>query len=247
MGTKRCCGLVELAKLENSKATALRHTFEQVQKDSKLDCATIADEVYEALRILIVTGALEPGEILDQHQIAGILNISRTPLRQALAYLSQDGLIVSQPRRSAQVSQLSRAEARELYALRSVIEPLVGLDAAKRLKKVDLKTLKDLNKSMREAIEGYNYDIFVSLDRKFHKLYYSRSRYVRGANYIEKLRNASDRYIHAFAVHSAQSLNSVIQHDEILTATVRREFDQIESLIYDHVMGGAETLLDLID
>ncbi len=223
---------------------AASNLSEPIDSDAK---ATTADQVYELLRSLVVTGALPPGTPLDQHRLAALLMISRTPLRHALSRLSQDGLVETKARSVARVASLSRAEAKELYALRAAIEPLAAKTACLGAKPDDISKLRSLNKEMSMAIHQRRYDDFVVHDREFHRRLYAPSTFLRTKDYIERLRDASDRYVRAYILHSADSVTSVEEHEAILQAYDDRDVEEVGQLIAAHVERGAKTLLDLID
>lgn len=208
---------------------------------------TAAEQVYELLRSLIVTGALPPGTPLDQHRLAALLEISRTPLRHALSRLSQDGLVQTKARSGARVASLSRVEAKELYALRAAIEPLAAKNASLAANADEIARLRRLNTEMSLAINERRYNDFVVHDRTFHRHLYAPATFARTKRYIEQLRDASDRYVRAYALHSADSSTSVEEHEAILQAYEYRELDELGQLISAHVERGAKMLLDLID
>lgn len=208
---------------------------------------TVSERVYEQLRGLIVMGELAPGEALDQRQLADLLEVSRTPLRQALIRLGQEGLVESRANSSARVALLSRSEAKELYALRAAIEPLVAKNACLALRSKDFLRLRALNKEASIAIKLRRYNDFVVYDREWHRDLYSHSTYSRAKEYVERLRDASDRYVWAYAAHSADSSSSIEEHELILQACERSDIEMVESLVEAHVERGARAMLDLID
>ena len=88
------------------------------------------DEAYDRLRGLIVVGTLAPAERLRDLDIASWLGVSRTPVREALARLVDDGLVEMAANRFTRVSGLSAADAAELYPVLAQLESLVAADAA---------------------------------------------------------------------------------------------------------------------
>lgn len=225
----------------------LKATDQLRQTTAHSAATTAADEIYEVVRSLIVAGVLEPGAPLDQHRLAELLGTSRTPLRYALSRLTQDGLVQTKARSVARVAFLSRAEAKELYALRAAIEPLAARTASLAAKPSTIAELRVLNEAMSQAISLRRYDDFVVHDRAFHRQMYAPSPRARTKDFIERLRDASDRYVRAYTMHSADSSTSVEEHTEILHAYEHRELETLSHLITTHVERGARTLLDLID
>ena len=92
----------------------------------------LVDEASRAIREVILTGELPPGSQLRQADIAQKMRISRTPLREALMKLEQEGLIAVLPRRVFRVVDLKLEEAIELYELREMLDGLAARLAAQR-------------------------------------------------------------------------------------------------------------------
>jgi DNA-binding GntR family transcriptional regulator len=84
----------------------------------------LADEVVDAIRLAIITGEFEAGKRLIEDELATQLQVSRGPVREALARLEQEGLIVNERHRGSTVARLSPGEVDELYSLRTALERL---------------------------------------------------------------------------------------------------------------------------
>jgi len=108
------------------------------------DLRPIRDLVYESLRNAIMKGHLEAGERLVESEIAERLQVSRTPVREALRMLEKDGIAVSVPRRGTVVVGLKLEDALEIYSILSVLEGLVARLAAEHSTPEELAQLKRL-------------------------------------------------------------------------------------------------------
>jgi DNA-binding GntR family transcriptional regulator len=85
---------------------------------------SLYEQVYQALRSAILTGALPPGDRLVETQLAEWLQVSRTPLREALRQLQQDGLVTADVSGGLRVTTITAADAQELYDCRLALESL---------------------------------------------------------------------------------------------------------------------------
>lgn len=94
--------------------------------------ATIADVVYQAIRNAIVFGELPPGRRLLERELALGLRVSRTPIREALRRLAEEGLVAGVPNRGVVVRAVTLEEAEHLYAVREPLEVLAARLAARR-------------------------------------------------------------------------------------------------------------------
>ena len=92
-----------------------------------------ADRLRDQLEQDIVTGALRPGERLDEQSLAARFGVSRTPIREALMQLATAGLIELQPRRGAFVASLSLKDVIERFEVMAALEGTCGALAARRI------------------------------------------------------------------------------------------------------------------
>jgi DNA-binding GntR family transcriptional regulator len=111
-------------------------------------------EVYVRLRDAIVSGALAPDMRLYEQRLAADLGVSRTPVREALAMLDAEELVVSENNRGTVVRRISYEEVRETYEVRAVIEGYAARLAAARIGRGQLDGLRALDEQMKQAISG---------------------------------------------------------------------------------------------
>ena len=89
----------------------------------QLDIRTLSDRLVDVVRDFILSGTIAPDVAIRQDALAAELRVSKIPLREALARLEQDGLVVSYANRGFFVRPMSPQEAEEIYALRIKLEP----------------------------------------------------------------------------------------------------------------------------
>ena len=122
--------------------------------DVKANKKSLSNMVYRDLKEKILKNKLLPGDKLIEMEIASKLDVSRTPVREALKKLEKDGLVTSFPRKSYIVSKISVKEAKNLYIVRKSLEPLcVELLAEKGLTD-KTKYFEGVNEDLRIAIEN---------------------------------------------------------------------------------------------
>lgn len=130
---------------------------------------TLASRIAEQIKRRIVTGQLKPGQKLVEKDIAAACNVSRTPLREALARLVNEGLAVSVAYRGIFVRRVSLRQVREIYELRIGIEGLAAMLAAERRTKADLGRLGELLVAMDAERAGDEADELKLLNERFHR------------------------------------------------------------------------------
>jgi DNA-binding GntR family transcriptional regulator len=130
---------------------------------------TLAGRIAEQIKRRIVTGQLRPGQKLVEKDLAAACNVSRTPLREALSRLVNEGLAVSVAYRGIFVRRITVRQAQEIYELRIGIEGLAAMFAAERGKKADLDRLDKLLAAMDAERAGDDADELKLLNERFHR------------------------------------------------------------------------------
>ncbi|MEA5454721.1 GntR family transcriptional regulator [Sinomonas sp. JGH33] len=146
------------------------HTFTwQAQR------TTTPDGVYGMLRDAILDGTLPPGGQLRETHIASDLGISRSPLREAMTKLEEEGLIVKIPFRGSFVVEVSAQEVAEIASVRALVEPYAAELSAGALRGPERPRLMQVIEELHRATE--NNDIPASIDAhlRFHRLFYDFS------------------------------------------------------------------------
>lgn len=106
---------------------------------------------YQALRERIVSGSYQPGHAFSQVQLARELDLSRTPLREALQRLEAEGLVVSQANRGVVVAPIDLFDLEASYALRLMVEPAVVAAVVDRVDSADVGEMREALAAMRAS------------------------------------------------------------------------------------------------
>jgi DNA-binding GntR family transcriptional regulator len=130
--------------------------------------APLRQRVEGVLREAIISGQLAPGRRLTERELTAMTGVSRTLIREALRQLESEGLITVIPNRGPVVRELTLAEARDLYAIRAVLE---GLAARRFVENADEAELKRLEQAADAAVAAYRSgDLQQALETK-NRLY----------------------------------------------------------------------------
>ena len=197
------------------------------------------DEVYKTLLDAISIGTLAPGERITQEDLAEKLNVSRSPVLQALRLLKKDGLLEEAPGRGLVVARLDPVRIGHLYQVRGALDALAARLASERGAKIPL-TLIDTG---REAAAGGDVNALIEADTAFHKAIYEAS----GNPYI--IETAMLHWIHLRRVMGAVLQRSAgragiwDEHAAILEAIHAGHADLAASLSERHANVARETLI----
>ena len=116
----------------------------------------------------ILRGLLAPGTFLDEAGIAERFEVSRTPVREALAHLAQAGLVKKEPRHSAVVARVDLAECRAMFEAIGELEGLSARLAAERMTKQEKRELSELHERAFDLLENGIEDDYAEIGRAFH-------------------------------------------------------------------------------
>ncbi len=198
---------------------------------------TLAERAFAALHEAIVTGKLEPGERLPIEELAGPLQMSPMPVREALRRLHAAGLVENIPHRGARVTELSIDDLREVYEARLELEPLAVRHAAERFTDEDARTAAAaLDRHVRAYRRGDVNETFTA-HTDFHFALYraSGSRWL--LRLITPLWESSQRYRMSLPPRYRRALEERrSEHERILRACVGRSPDDAARELHNHLV-----------
>lgn len=204
----------------------------------------VRDKAYDALKSAIIRGQLSPGERLIETQIAHLLSISRTPLREALLKLESAGFVERLPSGGAQVKSLSATEVRELYAVRSVLEGLAAREAAQRLTNGQLADLAVLTRKLRAADSvDPEIQLIADIGEQFHSIILEASRNRTLEYLLRLLRDHIDQYRHLTINIPGRGLEAAKEHAALLSVLRRRNASLSEAAMRRHVLRAREAMM----
>ncbi|MBI9010667.1 MAG: GntR family transcriptional regulator [Clostridiales bacterium] len=132
---------------------------------------SLKDHVYNYISDKINEGVLKPDEKINEKVIMEDLNISRTPVREALIQLATEGYLESIPRKGFIVKQVDTEKSKELYALLGVLDAFAAELAFEFITPEDIKRMEALATQMTAAIETYDFKAYYKLQTDFHVVY----------------------------------------------------------------------------
>ena len=194
---------------------------------------TTHEWVRDNLRRAIVAGALAPGERLVQTDLAERMGVSVTPLREALRDLVGEGLVRLDPHRGATVREVDVDEAREVYELRLVLEPMAARLAAERATEEEIAAAERLQAAMDAETDPQR---GLQLNQDFHLLLIDAARSPQLAGILRGLRAVSAIHLAAAAREGGYQVGTRNRdHHEILAALRRRDAEAAGRLMADHL------------
>jgi DNA-binding GntR family transcriptional regulator len=185
----------------------------------------LGDVAYEAVREAILANDLKPGDRVSEYKVAEWLGISRTPAREGLRRLENEGLLTQHPRRGLVVASMDDDAMQELYAVRELLEGAAAAMAARRATDAEVATLRHLVES-EERIREQPEQMYEH-NRTFHDLIY---------------RSTHNQFLLKFLLITADTLSA---YRNISTLVIKDRRDQVVAEhreLYDAIASRDEEL-----
>lgn len=206
----------------------------------------IREVVYEQLKTAVLSGTFAQGERLVEHDIATRLQVSRTPVREALKRLESEGFLEALPKQGLVVKEHSDDEIREIYLIREALESLAAGYAARNATKSDLRNLEMLVAEMDRvnANPGANAEDIFEAHRRFSEAYNRASHMPTLVHMIESLREQVARLRRVSLSGSKRKVEAQREHHELLDAIVARKSELAVELARNHVRKALEAYFE---
>ena len=205
-----------------------------------------SDIIADSIESMIFDGTFDDGERLDEVQLAGQFNVSRTPLREAFQRLAVSGLVEQIPRRGVFVRQPGPTDLLQMFELMAELEASCARLAARRITDEALEELEKTNNACNEAVSEGDTDLYYQLNERFHAIIYRQS----GNEYLEREAVRLHRRLQPFRRTQlrlrGRLKQSMVEHEAILKALENGEGDTAAEAIREHVAVQGEKFHHLI-
>lgn len=205
---------------------------------------TLKDQVYEALKNEIINLELQPGQRLNDHQLAEQFAVSRTPVREALKRLEDEGLVESFPGSSTRVTQLVEEEAKNAFTVVATLHALATKLAVPLMTDSDFMKLGEINSTLAEAIDLKDSNRAIEADEHFHRVFLT----VANNNEIDKaLERIAPKILRLTfkKFDSVDRLTSINQHEEIISVCKNGDKDKAAWLVEENWLTLGRLLSDV--
>jgi len=205
--------------------------------------STSAEAVYRKLLHMIFSKQLKPGQRLPEVLLAEQLEVSRTPVREALRRLANEGLVVVMPNVGASVVTPTRAEMLDTYEVRNALECLAIRKAAGRITPVQLARLEEKIEEEAGVFAERDLEAYIEVNNAFHRIIAEASGNLVLADTIENYLARTFVYMVFFESFFDFDTNpSLEEHRAILEALRARDGEETVRLMNHHIWQAAEDL-----
>jgi DNA-binding GntR family transcriptional regulator len=216
----------------NAKRATKRNTTPLARADTR----SLREQVYDKIKLRIITFRYRPGEYLNESQISKALRLGRTPVHQALSQLKLEGLVEILPRKGVIVKPISLDEAQDIIQARLVNEALCARLAAQRATQENIAELARIIERSGVAASAGDIERLMFLDRDFHHVLGRASRNTVLAQILGQLHNRLLRFWFVSLTDRKHHIAVLEEHKRVLDAVRARDADAAETAIREHIL-----------
>lgn len=206
----------------------------------------LRDVVFNTLREAILKGDLKPGERLMELKLADKLGVSRTPIREAIRMLEQEGLAVTIPRRGAEVAKMTLKGMEDVLEVREALDELAAQVACKRMTKEQLERLMKVKEEFENSIKTGDIRKIAQSDVKFHDVIYEATGNPKLVSLLNNLREQMYRYRVEYLKDSKNYSKLIAEHEAIVEALKKRDGASVTVAMHEHVANQAIAVKNII-
>lgn len=200
---------------------------------------TLPGMITNSLRETILSGELSGGVQLKQEELASKFNVSMSALREALKSLEAEGLVKFYPNRGAVVSELSAAEAQEIFDIRLYLE-LGALELAiPNLSEADLAAAETVLQAVDAEPDTKRWG---ALNWQFHEILYHAANRPKLLSLIQNMHNNVERYMRLYLSTLHYQEKSQKEHRLLLDACARKDLKAAQKLLRKHMTDAKKNL-----
>lgn len=206
---------------------------------------TRKEEAYDFIKNKIIQNQLRPNEVISENQITDQLNMSRTPVREAIKQLVADGLVEMRGRENI-VAPLTASDVQEVYELRSLLETYA---LKKTIDLIPEVKLDELEVKFKKAYDNKDWDAYLQTDTEFHELITHLAGYDRLKQFLAILKAQTARTRHVSSYNPYRMSRSIEEHQMIIKWIRQRNLDEAEKALAYHlqrVYQSVETYLNYL-
>lgn len=206
----------------------------------------LRDVVFHTLREAILKGELKPGERLMELQLAAKLGVSRTPIREAIRMLEQEGLAVTIPRKGAEVAKMTEKDMEDVLQIREVLDELAVSLACRQMTEEQLDALRQTMHEFVEHTKTGDVKKIAGADVKFHDIIYQSTGNPKLVSILNNLREQMYRYRVEYLKDEGIYPVLIREHSEIVEGLSDKDLPKVTAAMHAHVRNQVMAVKEMI-
>ncbi len=230
---------------EQRDVMTARRTAGSLAREPGARPADSAEQIYERVKSMAMTFEIRPGERVNEVEIAKSLNVSRTPLREALNRLMVEGFLTREPNRGFIGRPLDAKQVFDLYELRRALETSIVAIACERASDEDLAGLERFVKASKDRPEDANAASLLALDEQFHERVAALTRNGEMVRALKSI-NARIHYFRWINMKNGRRRHTQQEHLKIVRAMKARDARAAQELVQGHIASRLDHIVAVI-
>ncbi len=207
---------------------------------------TLHDELLERLRQMIIDGDLMPGEKVPEKDLCDRFGVSRTPLREALKVLANDGLVTLTPNRGAMIADLTLEDLEEAFPIMGALEALSGEMACANITDAEITDIKKLHNKMVAHYEAREIKPYFRTNQKIHEMILAAARNQTLSSLYRGFEGRIRQARYLANMSTSRWTQAVREHEKIIAALEARDGAGLAKILKNHLANKFETVKDAI-
>lgn len=208
---------------------------------------SLRDVVLESLRHAIISGKLKPGQHVKERELAQMMGISTTPIKEALRILSHEGWVETYPRRGTFVSQMVNSSIEELLMLKANLESLAARLAAEKMSDEDMAKLEEQVELMEHLVKERSIERLSQENTKFHRMIRQAAKNPVIYQMIMNVEALDQAFRERTLKYEVEVEAGFADHRRVFEAIKERNPELAEKRMKDHITRSAESVLKMQD
>ena len=207
---------------------------------------TAKDRALEYVKAQVLTGAFSGGELISEGEVAAVLGMSRTPVREAFLRLEAEGLLRLYPKRGALVVPVSSGEARAVIEARLVLERFAATKVVARGPAACTAAFERLSAALqrqRDAAAAPDWEAFVQADRAYHDVTLEESGNAILCDFYSSLRDRQMRMTGQSLIQDEQRMATILDEHRVIAEALRDgDLERTLEAVQNHLGGTLRSL-----
>lgn len=207
---------------------------------------TLHDELLDRLRQMIVDGDLVPGQKVPEKELCERFGVSRTPLREALKVLANEGLVTLTPNRGAMIAELTMDDLEEAFPVMGALEALSGELACANMTEAELAEIRKLHDRMVAHYEARELKPYFRANRRIHELILAAARNETLTSLYRSLEGRVRQARYLANMSEERWPVAVEEHSQMIEALEKRDSARLSAILKSHLQNKFETVKEAL-
>jgi DNA-binding GntR family transcriptional regulator len=208
--------------------------------------AALHEQVAQRLRQMLVEGRIRPGAKLNERELCEVLEVSRTPLREAIKLLAAEGLVDLLPNRGAVAVKLTEADVLDTFEVLAMLEGMSGELAAKRITDEELAEVRALHYEMLACFSRRDLSGYYRLNARIHTAINEAAANPVLSNTYRSINARVQSLRFRTNQNETKWKHAVEEHEQMIDALAKRDSAAMRKVLVAHVLRKRDTVLELL-